>query len=169
MTGSILFSTQSLNLKQLRALEAVHLIAMTSQRTVQPPAPTPPPGVNLTFWSVPAPPSYLARTYALTDNAKPYYSAEQVSALFTIVTGKWCYARWQLKEVTEYTEPGELMGEKVTRVQYTARLVDVAPWVNDPRVQAAFPAIAQTLASGDTDASREADLVLTDHGWDVMQ
>ena len=43
-----------------------------------------------------------------------------------------CYGTPQVVEIVNFTEPAEAMGAKVSNVQYTYRLVDVAPWASDP-------------------------------------
>ena len=74
-----------------------------------------------------------------------------------------CYGTPQIVEIVNFTEPAETMGAKVSNVQYTYRLVDVAPWASDPALTNQFEWLAERIF-GDTIA-KDDDLVLTNNGW----
>jgi len=55
------------------------------------------------------------------------------------------------------------MGVKVSNVQYTYKLVDVAPWATDPTVTAQYQLLPQQLAN--KSIQKDDDMVLTSEGW----
>ena len=81
--------------------------------------------------------------------------------------GSLCYAMLGVDAVQNWTEPGDLLGQRLTEVSYQPKLVDVAAWARNPKVEAAFPQIAESLATiGKT--PRKIDLHLTNLGWESM-
>ena len=74
-----------------------------------------------------------------------------------------CYGTPQVVEIVNFTEPAEAMGAKVSNVQYTYRLVDVAPWASDPALINQFEWLSERI-SNDSIATDD-DLVLTNNGW----
>ena len=74
-----------------------------------------------------------------------------------------CYGTPQIVEIVNFTEPAETMGAKVSNVQYTYRLVDVAPWASDPALTNQFEWLTERINS--ESISKDDDLVLTNNGW----
>jgi len=74
-----------------------------------------------------------------------------------------CYGTPQVVTITSFTEPAESMGVKASNVQYTYKLVDVAPWATDPVVAAQYPMLSQQLSNNSIE--RNDDMVLTSDGW----
>ncbi|CAM3661282.1 hypothetical protein [Litorimonas haliclonae] len=74
-----------------------------------------------------------------------------------------CYGTPQVVEIVNFTESAETMGAKVSNVQYRYRLVDVAPWANDPALTNQFEWLTERINS--ESISKDDDLVLTNNGW----
>jgi len=74
-----------------------------------------------------------------------------------------CYGTPQVVEIVNFTEPAEAMGAKVSNVQYTYRLVDVAPWASEPALINQFEWLTERINS--ESISKDDDLVLTNNGW----
>ena len=74
-----------------------------------------------------------------------------------------CYGTPQVVEIINFTEPVEAMGAKVSNVQYTYRLVDVAPWANDSALTNQFEWLSERVRNDSI--SKDDDLVLTNNGW----
>lgn len=74
-----------------------------------------------------------------------------------------CFARRHVIVVISWTQPGEMMGLRVSQVRYNYRLADIAPWSADPALRAAFPRMAKAvdIRQGEDKAS----LILTNEGW----
>lgn len=74
-----------------------------------------------------------------------------------------CFARRNVVEVTNWTEPADVMGVRVSQVRYRYKIVDIAPWAQTARMLAAFPRIAKAL--GKVEGEDKASLILTNEGW----
>ena len=74
-----------------------------------------------------------------------------------------CYGTPQVVEIVNFTEPAEAMGAKVSNVQYTYRLVDVAQWASDPALTNQFEWLSERISSDNN--AKDDDLVLTNNGW----
>lgn len=77
-----------------------------------------------------------------------------------------CLGRAIVDEVTNFTEPGDAFGQKMSEVHYRFHVADRPAWVGDPAVTAAFPEIARQLAD---DQKGRTVLVLTNEGWKDQQ
>ena len=55
------------------------------------------------------------------------------------------------------------MGVKVSNVQYTYKLVDIASWATEPVVMGQYPMLSQQLANKSIE--KDDDMVLTNEGW----
>jgi hypothetical protein len=79
--------------------------------------------------------------------------------------GKWdgfCAGKYEVLEVVNFTEPADAFGTKISRANYTYKVVKPAAWTSLPRIQAAFPQLAKDLKD---DASDKAVLISTNEGW----
>lgn len=74
-----------------------------------------------------------------------------------------CYGTPQVVEIVNFTESAEAMGAKVSNVQYTYRIVDVAPWASDPALTNQFEWLSERISSDSI--TKDDDLVLTNNGW----
>ncbi len=66
-----------------------------------------------------------------------------------------CYAAMQVVDVLNFTEPVAVSGVKASKVKFTYKLVDIAPWADSP----ALKARGKNILEG------SEDLVLTNNGW----
>lgn len=74
-----------------------------------------------------------------------------------------CFAKRKITKIESFTEPADLIGQKVSRVTYDYTLMDVAPWTEDAGIAAAFPEIKAILAKP---ANQQTDgMILTSTGW----
>jgi len=102
--------------------------------------------------------------FKISDKGKSYQrSAEFDKGFFSTGTPQLCYGTPQVVAITNFTEPADVMGVKVSSVQYTYKLVDIAPWANDPVLAARFDWLPQRLQDQAIEA--DDDVVLTNNGW----
>ena len=102
--------------------------------------------------------------YKFTDKGDSYLRpAELDKGAFSTGALQLCYGTPQVVEIVNFTEPAEAMGAKVSNVQYTYRLVDVAPWASEPALINQFEWLTERINS--ESISKDDDLVLTNNGW----
>ena len=108
---------------------------------------------------------FAVREYTLT----PLGSAHATKRVgFMQVSNTFCYASYRVGKVVNFTEPGDVMGMRVTQVRWTPRILAVADWAKDAKVTSALPAIEQTLAAT-TAQEKTTMLDLTSSGWEVAR
>ena len=102
--------------------------------------------------------------YKFSDNGKTYLlPAEMDKGAFSTGARQLCYGTPKVVQITNFTEPADAMGMKVSNVQYTYRLVDVAPWVSDTMLKTQFEWLGERI--GSDGIAKDDDLVLTNNGW----
>lgn len=62
-----------------------------------------------------------------------------------------------------FTEPAEAMGVKVSSVQYTYKLMDIAPWASDAGLSKQYEWLPERISN--PSLAKDDDLVLTNNGW----
>lgn len=96
------------------------------------------------------------KTYALTPAGEKALRSKDGLA--------FCAGHWQVKEVTNFTEPGKAFtGATMSEVQFTYEAADVPQWVQ-AAVSAGFPNLKETIG---TPGKGRADLTLTNNGWEA--
>lgn len=97
------------------------------------------------------------RTYSLTDEGKKYLKDPNGTGL------KFCAAKYKVDEVTQFTQPGQSVGgTTLSEVQFTYSPVNVAPWANNPDLNAVYGTLAKQLAPHQ---QGQAQLGLMNDGW----
>ena len=78
----------------------------------------------------------------------------------------FCYGSYQVREVTNFTEPGETAGQTVSLASYTYSAAEIADWARGSEIlRDAFPRLARDLESQAEPIKDQAALVLTERGW----
>lgn len=95
-----------------------------------------------------------ATEYSLTDEGKKY-RAKEPGVMF-------CGGEFKVVEVENFTEPADMLGTKVSQVNFTYKVVNAPAWAKNPDVQAAYPAIKDGIADK---ARYKTVLVATSEGW----
>jgi len=85
------------------------------------------------------------------------------SGVFSTGARQLCYGTPQVVEITNFTEPAEVMGVKASTIQYTYKIVDVELWANEPTFTSQYDWLAARLSDQSIEA--DDDLVLTNNGW----
>ena len=89
--------------------------------------------------------------------------AELDPGAFSTGARQLCYGTPQVVEIVSFTEPAEAMGVKVSSVQYIYKLVDIAPWANEPALSKQYEWLPERISN--PSIAKEDDLVLTNNGW----
>lgn len=102
--------------------------------------------------------------FKISDKGKTFQrSAEFDKGFFSTGTPQLCYGTPQVVAITNFNEPSEVMGVKASSVQYTYRLVDVAPWANDLVLPTRFKWLPERLSNQAIE--QDDDFLLSNNGW----
>lgn len=102
------------------------------------------------------------RTVTLTAYGKRY--ARTGTGMLGGVNTEFCYGIKTPDNVTNFTEPGDVMGMHVTSVTYIYHIADVPSWAKDSEVHSAYSDLAGYTDGGGRHTAT-MDLVLTNNGW----
>jgi hypothetical protein len=100
--------------------------------------------------------------YDLTDKGKAALEKDEKGVPLSGARTAFCYGKPHVDEVTQFTEPGDMMGMKVSQVSYRYHLEDLPDWAKSSRIKAAFPDIERNTAES---LDGKAAVVLTGDGW----
>lgn len=103
-------------------------------------------------------------SYRFTDKANPFLRpAELDTGFFATGFKELCFGTPEVIEVTNFTEPADALGVKLSTVKYTYKYVDVAPWANEPVFTSRFKWLPEKISATSLEGSE--DLILTNSGW----
>jgi len=91
--------------------------------------------------------------YKFSENGKTYLRPAALES----------YGTPQVVEIVSFTEPAEAMGVKVSSVQYTYKLMDIAPWASDAGLSKQYEWLPERISN--PSLAKDDDLVLTNNGW----
>jgi hypothetical protein len=102
--------------------------------------------------------------YKFSEKGKSYLRPANLDkGVFSTGTPQLCYGARQVVEITNFTEPAEVMGVKASTVQYTYKIVEVEPWAKEPIFSSRYDWLPKRLSDQNIEA--DDDLVLTNNGW----
>lgn len=102
--------------------------------------------------------------FKFSDDGRTYLRPSELDdGFFSTGAPQLCFGTPQVVEITNFTEPAEVMGVKASTVQYTYKLVDVAPWANAPALSTRLKWMPERLSNQNID--KDDDMVLTKKGW----
>lgn len=104
-------------------------------------------------------------SYDLTTEGKKYYKSGAVKNLRGESTGGFCAGKATVKSVGQYSEPAEMMGLKISRVNYEYTVSDLPAWASSPDIQKNVHGIKADLDSQTTPLKKVEGMVLTNNGW----
>ena len=102
--------------------------------------------------------------YKFSEKGKSYLRPEDLDkSAFRTGAPLLCYGARQVVEITNFTEPAEVIGVKASTVQYTYKIVDVEPWAKAPVFTSRYDWLPERLANQAIEG--DDDMVLTNNGW----
>lgn len=100
--------------------------------------------------------------FDLSDKGKSAYSNESSKTAMSGVRSGFCYGKPHVDEVTNFTQPGDMMGMTISQVSYKYHLADLPDWAENAKVTEAFPELKRNTAES---RDAKAAVVLTNDGW----
>jgi len=102
--------------------------------------------------------------YKFSEAGKSYLRPEDLDkSAFSTGARLLCYGARQVVEITNFTEPAEVMGVKASTVQYTYKIVNVEPWAKAPAFSSRYDWLPERLTNQAIEG--DDDMVLTNNGW----
>lgn len=100
--------------------------------------------------------------YKLTDLGTKSVKTEKSNGFYG-GSNEFCAGKYKVSSIENFTEPSDISGYKLTRVNFKKVAIDVPEWANDLVKEKAFEQYAEKISKEPIDEKME--LVLTDNGW----
>lgn len=104
-------------------------------------------------------------SYDLTAEGKKYYKADATSNLRGEKMGALCAGKASVKSIGQFTEPAEMMGQKISRVNYEYTVTDLPAWTTSPDIQRTIGGLQADAESASKPIKGVVAMVLTNNGW----
>lgn len=98
--------------------------------------------------------------YGITEEGLSASVADEPDSL------QLCYASYRVVEVSNFTEPGSMLGVTVSTASFTYEAVEIADWARNSEIlRNRYSKLARDLQSTGEPISQQAMLELTENGW----
>lgn len=104
-------------------------------------------------------------TFYLTEEGKKFYKTDVEKTLGGQSIGGFCMGKAKVQDVPQFTEPSDMFGQKISRVNYTYVVSDLPSWTKSPEILSAIPSLKPDVESENTPIKGLDAVVLTNNGW----
>ncbi|WP_194722387.1 hypothetical protein [Noviherbaspirillum malthae] len=102
--------------------------------------------------------------YALTDTGRKFYNPNARQVMNREIGG-FCIGKAKVREINRFTEPADMLGHRITKVNYSYSIDELPEWATMLEVKAAIPGLKEAADSTATPIKETDTLVLTNNGW----
>lgn len=106
-----------------------------------------------------------APSFDLTEEGKKFYKPDAVDGRSAGKFGCIRLGKATVKSVTQFSEPADMFGHRVSRVNYTYEVSDLPAWAKSQEVHLAINELKADVESEKNAIKRLDTLVLTNNGW----
>jgi hypothetical protein len=106
-----------------------------------------------------------APSFNLTEEGKKYFKQNVSETMGGKTLGGFCIGKATVKEIGQFSEPSEMFGQRISRVNYTYEVSDFPEWAKSPEVVGAIKDLKTDIESTTTPIKKLDVLVMTNHGW----
>jgi hypothetical protein len=104
-------------------------------------------------------------SFDLTDEGRKFYKQDAKKLMNGTTAGGLCVGKAQVVSVDQFSEPGDMMGQKISRVTYSYKITDLPQWAQNEGVQSSIRDLAPIVASEKTPIKETRAMILTNNGW----
>lgn len=104
-------------------------------------------------------------TFYLTEAGKKFYKTDIQKTLGGQSIGGFCVGKAKVQDVPQFTEPSDMLGQKISRVNYTYVVNDLPSWTKSPEILSAIPSLKPDVESENKPIKSLDAVVLTNNGW----
>ncbi|MCP1605858.1 hypothetical protein [Pseudomonas citronellolis] len=101
-----------------------------------------------------------ASEYQVTDLGKKYLVTGESTGFFA--EAGFCTGKYTIVGIDNFTEPSDILGAKMSQVNFRYKVKEPADWANSESLQSAYGEFAKKIKN---DTPDKAVLVLTNEGW----
>lgn len=104
-------------------------------------------------------------SYELTEEGKKYYKPGVTQNLKGDSMGGICAGKAVVKSIGQFTEPAEMMGQKISRVNYEYTVTGLPGWAQSADLQKTLVGLQEDARSESSPVKGIVAMVLTNNGW----
>lgn len=102
--------------------------------------------------------------FSLTEDGRKFYM-EPAKTPGQDKSGGFCLGKAEVTELARFTEPSEISGHRISRVNYSYAVKELPGWAKSEDIQAAIPDLKADAESAIEALKRTDTFVLTNTGW----
>lgn len=107
----------------------------------------------------------IIRSYDLTEEGKKYYKSDVAHNLKGQNIGGFCFGRATVTEVSNFTEPSDALGQKISRVSFIYKVSGIPDWAKTPEIMTANSRLKKDVISESEGVKVTNIFLLTNKGW----
>jgi hypothetical protein len=103
--------------------------------------------------------------YLTAEGGKKFYKNNVSKSVLGEETGGFCFGKATVKDIVQFTEPGDMMGGKYSTATYKYVVGDFPSWAKRPEILAVIADLKKDVESEVSLVEGSALLNLTNKGW----
>ncbi|SQC20599.1 Uncharacterised protein [Klebsiella pneumoniae] len=107
----------------------------------------------------------VVNSYDLTDEGKKFYKPDAAKKINGETLGGFCFGKATISEVSNFTEPSDAMGQKISRVSFSYKVTGVPDWAKSSEVTSLNNQLKKDVDSESEPLKVTNVFVLTNKGW----
>ncbi|EPY4331822.1 hypothetical protein ACXDJA_005553 [Klebsiella variicola] len=107
----------------------------------------------------------VVNSYDLTEEGKKYYKPDAAKTMKGENIGGFCFGKATVTEVSNFTEPSDAMGQKISRVSFTYKVSEIPDWAKSPEIMNADRQLQKDVSSESEGVKVTNVFLLTNNGW----
>ncbi|MBE3175407.1 hypothetical protein IM282_15625 [Enterobacter cloacae complex sp. P29RS] len=107
----------------------------------------------------------VVNSYDLTDEGKKFYKSDAAKKINGETLGGFCFGKATVSEVSNFTEPSDAMGQKISRVSFSYKVTGVPDWAKSSEITSLNSQLKKDVDSESEPLKVTSVFVLTNKGW----
>ncbi|MDO7902266.1 hypothetical protein ACE1YR_08165 [Pseudomonas sp. K1(2024)] len=103
--------------------------------------------------------------YELTDEGRKYLKDDARTKPDGTVIPGLCIGRAKVDKIEQFSEPGDMMGHRISEVTHTYKVDDLRKWASTPALMDVNSDVKRMVASQEKPIREKRAFVLTNNGW----
>ncbi|MGP0838108.1 hypothetical protein [Serratia sp. CY85251] len=107
----------------------------------------------------------VVNSYDLTEKGRGYYKENISKNMKGEALGGFCFGKAKIEDVSNFTEPSDAMGQKISKVVFSYKVNDIPDWATTTDLLALNRRLKEDVASGSVPVKKSSVFILTGKGW----
>lgn len=104
-------------------------------------------------------------SYDLTDEGRNYYKSDVWEGATGKKKGGFCFGKAKITSIDSFTEPADMMGQIISRVNYSYTVTGFPEWAKNATLLESHKELKKEVSSNNKPVSDRDVLLLTNNGW----